>query len=338
MSKALAFIVVCAAAGSASADGGVTGYKQGKGGSPVTGAAGTSGGSGDAVQHCDKPMGALAVVEPQDYIMQSLNRYGLQSPTSLIRMMVQQSNCFIVVERGIAMQNVMQERDLASSGQLRQGSNMGGGQMVTADFILTPNVVFQEDNAGGVGGALGGVLSRKNPLLGAVAGGLKFKEAQTSMLLADARSGVQVAAAEGSTRKADLALGGTLLGAYGGGAVGGYGKTNEGKIIAAALLDNYNKVVGVVRSDPSLQREIGTLKEEAAKKTAAGAVYNDGDIVIPKIANVKMLASPSDSAKAVATLPKGEEMVIIGAEQNGYLNVQGGSASGWVKKVLVVRP
>jgi hypothetical chaperone protein len=41
---------------------GVTGYKQGQGGSPVTGAAGTSGGSGDAVQHCDKPMGAIAVV------------------------------------------------------------------------------------------------------------------------------------------------------------------------------------------------------------------------------------------------------------------------------------
>jgi hypothetical protein len=31
-----------------------------------------------------------------------------------------------------------------------------------------------------------------------VVGGLKFKEAQTSMLVADARSGVQVASAEGS--------------------------------------------------------------------------------------------------------------------------------------------
>jgi hypothetical protein len=270
--------------------------------------------------------------------MQSLNHYGLQSPTSLIRLMVQQSNCFLVVERGIGMQNVMQERELANSGQLRQGSNMGGGQMVTADFVLTPNVVFQENNAGGVGGALGGVLSRKNPLLGAVAGGLKFKEAQTSMLLADARSGVQVAAAEGSTRKADLKLSGALFGSYGGGAVGGYGNTNEGKIIAAALLDNYNKVVNVVRGDPSLQRDVGTLREEASKKTAAGAVYNEGDVVVPKIANVKMLASPTEGGKAVATLPKGEELVVTGGEQNGYLKVQGGSAEGWVKKVLVVRP
>jgi hypothetical protein len=333
----LACALVLGVAGVASGQG-ITGYKQGQGSSPVTGAAGTGGSSGDSVQHCDKPMGALAVVEPQDYIMQSLNRYGLQSPTSLIRLMVQQSNCFLVVERGIGMQNVMQERELANSGQLRQGSNMGGGQMVTADFVLTPSVVFQEDNAGGVGGALGGVLSRKNPLLGAVAGGLKFKEAQTSMLLADARSGVQVAAAEGSTRKADLALGGALFGRYGGGAVGGYGNTNEGKIIAAALLDNYNKVVNVVRGDPSLQRDVGTLRDEAGRKTAAGAVYEEGDVVVPKIANVKLLATPTEGAKTVATLPKGEELVVTGGEQNGYVKVQGGSAEGWVKKVLIVRP
>jgi curli biogenesis system outer membrane secretion channel CsgG len=317
----------------------VTGYKQGKGSSPVTGAAGTTGSTGDnGLQHCDKPMGALAVVEPQDYVMSSLAQYSLQSPTSLIRMMVQQSNCFIVVERGQGMQNVMQERELAKSGELRQGSNMGGGQMVSADFVLTPAVVFSENNAGGLGGAVGGFLGRKNPLLGAVAGGLKFKEAQTSMLLADARSGIQVAAAEGSTKKADLALGGALFGRGGGGAIGGYGNTNEGKIIAAALLDNYNKVVGVVRGDSSLQRDVGTLREEAGKKTAAGPVYNEGDVVMPKIANVKLLSQPSAAGKTLSTLGKGEELVIVGPEQDGYLNVQGGSASGWVKKVLVVRP
>jgi hypothetical protein len=93
-----------------------------------------------------------------------------------------------------------------------------------------------------------------------------------------------------------------------------------------------------VRADPSLQRDVGTLREEAAKKTVAGAVYNEGDVVVPKIANVKMLATPTDGAKAVATLPKGEELVVTGAEQNGYLKVQGGSAEGWVKKVLLVRP
>jgi hypothetical protein len=125
-------------AGNAFAQGGITGNKQGQGGSVVQGSAGTQGSQGDTgLQHCDKPMGALAVVEPQDFVLQSLRQYNLQSPVSLIRLMVQQSNCFIVVERGVGMQNAMQERSLQNSGELRSNSNMGKGQMVTADFILT---------------------------------------------------------------------------------------------------------------------------------------------------------------------------------------------------------
>ena len=320
---------------------GITQPKQGKGGSVVQGSAGTQGSSGDkGLQHCDKPMGAVAVVEPQDYIMQRLTGYGLSSPTPLIRMMIQQSNCFIVVERGIGMQNVMQERALAASGQLRQDSNMGGGQMVTADFVLTPSVVFSENNAGGVGGAVGGLFGRRAAVVGAIAGGLRFKEAQTSMLLADARSGVQVSAAEGSTRKADLALGGALFGGGGGGALGGYGNTNEGKIIAAAFLDNYNAIVTTVRGDASLQRSVGSLRDEAAAGGAkkAGAVFEEGDVLLPKISNVKILAEPSDTAKALATLSKGDEVVVVGKESNGYIQVQGAAASGWVKVVLVARP
>jgi hypothetical protein len=248
--------------------------------------------------------------------------------------MIQQSNCFIVVERGVGMQNMMQERALANGGEMRQGANMGGGQMVPADFIMTPAVVFAENNAGGIGGAAGGLLGGK---FAAVAGGLKFKEAQTSMLVADARSGVQVAAAEGSTKKADMRLGAGLFGGGGGAAGGGYGNTNEGKIIAAALMDNYNGIVKSVRNDPSLQRSVGTLKEEAAAggKTKAGAVFGEGAVVAPKIANVKMYAQPNDTSKVVATLAKGEELVVVGAEKDGYLNVQSGSGSGWVRTVLI---
>lgn len=327
-------------AGSAQAQG-VTDYKQGKGSGPVTGAAGTSGSTGDSgIEKCEQPMGAVAVVEPQDFIMSSLRGYGLGSPSGLIRMMIQQSNCFIVVERGIGMQNAMQERELAASGEARAGSNMGKGQMVAADFILTPEVVFSESNAGGIGGALGGLLGGRSSVLGAVAGGLKFKEAQTSMLLADARSSVQVAAAQGSTKKADLRLGVGLFGGGAGGVAGGYGNTNEGKIIAAALMDNYNNIVKAVRNDPSLQRDVGTLKQEAAAggKAGAGPVFNEGDVVVPKIANVKLLASASDTAKVVATLQRGEELVVVGAEKDGYLKVEAGAGGGWVKKVLVSRP
>jgi Curli production assembly/transport component CsgG len=314
---------------------GITQPKQGQGGSVVKGAAGTEGGVGDkGLEHCDKPMGAMAVVEPQSQILAALARYRLSSPVSLIRLMLQQSNCFIVVERGAGMQNMMQERQLAASGNAREGSNIGGGQMVAADFVMTPSVVFSENNAGGVGAGVASVFGGR---AAAVAGGLKFKEAQTSMLVADSRSGVQVAAAEGSTKKADIRLGGALFGGGAGAAGGGYGNTNEGKIIAAAFMDNYNNVVKVVRNDPSLQRNVGTLKQEAAAggATRAGAVFNEGDVLVPKIANVKLLAEPSDSAKVVGTLGRTDELVVVGSEKNGYINVQGGTAAGWIKIVLV---
>jgi hypothetical protein len=314
---------------------GVTQPKQGQGGSVVKGAAGTEGSTGDkGLEHCEKPMGAMAVVEPQHQVLTALLRYKLSSPVGLIRLMIQQSSCFIVVERGAGMQNLMQERQLAAAGESRQGSNLGGGQMVAADFVLTPSVEFSESNAGGVGGAAGGLLGGK---FAAIAGGLKFKEAQTSMLIADSRSGVQVAAAEGSTKKADFRLGGALFGGSGGAGAGGYGNTNEGKIIAAAFMDNYNNIVRSVRNDDSLRRSVGTLKEEAAAggKTKPGALLNEGDIVVPKIANIKLLAQPIESAKPLATLAKGDELVVTGAEKNGYIAVQGATASGWVKIVLV---
>jgi curli biogenesis system outer membrane secretion channel CsgG len=284
----------------------------------------------------------MAVVEPQSHVLAGLYRYRLQSPVGLIRLMIQQSNCFIVVERGVGMQNMMQERALARGGELRQDSNVGGGQMVTADYILTPAVVFSEDNAGGVGGAIGGVVGGLfGRGAGALAGGLKFKEAQTSMLVADARSGVQVAAAEGSAKKADFRLGGLLGGAgIGGGgaaALGGYANTNEGKVIAASLADNYNGVVRAVRGNPSLQRKVGTLATEAAAQTKAGAVFNEGDVLRPKIANVKLLSQPADDAPSTVVLGKTDEMIFMGKEQDGFVQVETSKGAGWVKKVLISR-
>ena len=64
-------------------------------------------------------------------------------------------------------------------------------------------------------------------LSGAIADGLKFKEAQTSMVMADTRSGLQVAAAGGSAQKTDFNIGAVLFGAGGGGARGGRGMSTR---------------------------------------------------------------------------------------------------------------
>lgn len=303
------------------------------------GAAGTGGAEGASKQllKCEKPLGVVAVVEPQDAVERALSMYKLGSPTGLIRLMIQQSNCFLVAERGQGMQNVMQERALAESGQVRQGSNIGGGQMVVADFVLTPSVVFSEGNAGGVGGVIGGIAGRMNPLLGLAAAGLRFKEAQTSMILADSRSGLQVAAAQGSAKKADWGLGGMGATGSGGAALGAYANTNEGKVVASSFLDNFNKIVSVVRNDTSLQRAVRSLAETSAKKVDAGTSFQEGDVLSPKIANVKLMAQPQDSAKVVATLPKAEELVFLGKEKDGYIFVQAANATGWVRALLVMR-
>ncbi len=215
----------------------------------VTGAAGgaTSDGGNSTLERCDQALGTIGVVEDQSAPWyQTLMSYKLGSTVPVLRMMIQQSNCFVVVERGAAMQNMQMERQLQRSGEMRQGSNMGAGQMVAADYTMSPSIQFSQ-NTGGMGGALGG-LSRHLGVIGAIAGGIKTNEASTTLLMIDNRSGVQLAAAEGTAKNTDFALFGASYGWAAGGAAGGYSSTPEGKIIVAAFADSYNQLVKVVRN------------------------------------------------------------------------------------------
>jgi curli biogenesis system outer membrane secretion channel CsgG len=290
--------------------------------------------SKDELKKCVKPIGTLAVVEPQQQYMAAFQRYGLGSPSGLIRMMVQNSNCFVVLERGVAMQNLQQERALAGAGEMQQDENIGKGQMKGADFVLTPAVIFDNPNAGGVGGGVGGLLGRK---VGVVAGGLKFKEAETSMLIADVRTSVQVAAAQGKAKKTDFKLGGFAW--LGGGAVagGGYSNTAEGKVIAQSYLDNYNNIVDNIKANTQLMARADRFKGAGldGDLVKAGAVFADGDVLMPKIDNVKLLAEPKDGAKVMGTLKSTDKLVYLGEEKDGFLKVQGSDAEGWVKKALI---
>jgi curli biogenesis system outer membrane secretion channel CsgG len=225
--------------------------QQGGGGSKgaVTGAAGgaTSEGGNSTLERCDQALGTIGVVEDQNAPWYgTLRTYKLGSTVPVLRMMIQQSNCFVVVERGAAMQNMATERQLQRSGEMRDGSNFGGGQVVAADYTMSPSIQFSQ-NTGGLGGGLGG-LSRSLGVLGAIAGGIKTSEASTTLILIDNRSGVQLAAAEGTAKNTDFALFGSAYGWAAGGGAGGYSSTPEGKIIIAAFADSYNQLVKVVRN------------------------------------------------------------------------------------------
>lgn len=231
--------------------------------------AASAAGSQPSIEHCDREMGSLAVAEPQDYILSRLSYYKLGSPSTMLRMIAQESGCFAVVERGAAMQNLQQERALAAGGQLQQGSNIGGGQMQVADFVMTPAVQFSEDT-GGVGGSVSGLLNRAGGVLGhlsSVAGGIKFKEAETTLLVADVRSGIQVASAEGKASKMDFSVDAWGWSNLGWASGGGYSKTPEGKLIAASLLDNFNKIVQQIRSKPNLIRTTSVSSQQNAAQS-----------------------------------------------------------------------
>ena len=218
----------------------------------ATGAAGgeTAQNANSRLERCSASLGTLAVVEDTgaDWF-NTLRNAKLGPTTPVLRMLVQQSNCFVIVERGRAMQNMQQERALASSGETRAGSNIGRGQMVAADFTMNPTVTFSNNDSGGIGGALGGLLpGMGGRLVGAVAGSAKFKEASTLLTLIDNRSGVQLAAAEGSAKNVDFGAMGGAFGSALGATGGGYSNTAEGKIIVSAFTDSYNNMVRAVRS------------------------------------------------------------------------------------------
>lgn len=293
----------------------------------------------DELQKCDRPFGTIALAEPRSEYMQYFNRYSLGSPTALLRMMVQQSKCFVVLERGAGMAIIKGERELARDGEAQAGSNMGGGQMVLADFVMNPALQVVDNNAGGVGGALGGI-GRRMGGLAAVAGGVKFKEASTTISISDTRTSVQVASEEGKAKKTDFSLG--MFGWAGGvvGGVGGYTSTAEGKIIASSYLDNYNKIITTIKADEVMvarAQKFDASKLLSGDATKAGATYAEGDVLGPKIDNVKLFASPADAAKMLASLKKTDDLVFLGEEKDGFLKVQGSDAEGWVKKTLVAK-
>jgi hypothetical protein len=216
----------------------------------ATGAAGGANAenANSELERCASPLGTVSLVENQTAGWYTIltQQYRLPPTSQLLRLMIQQSNCFVVVERGAAGMNAMaRERALMQSGEMRGGSNMGGGQMVASDYGLSPEVIFNQNDAGGMGGALGG---RVGGVFGALAAGTKTREASVMLTLVDNRSGVQVSASEGSSSKTDWGGMGALFGGAGGGALGGYTKTAEGKVISAAFMDAYNQMVKALRN------------------------------------------------------------------------------------------
>jgi len=199
---------------------------------------------------CTHRIGTLAIVPPDKDWWQE---YNLGSPEAIIKVFVQQSGCFTLVNRGSAMHSREMERALSEQGELQAGSNMGGGQVRAADYFLQPDIVSTNKNSGGggMGAALGGVLGHTHGwanTIGSIAGGININkgEANVTLSLVNAHT-TEEALTEGYARKTDISWGaGGGAGWWGGfAAAGGYGYQNTeiGQIIVLAYLDAYKKMV-----------------------------------------------------------------------------------------------
>jgi hypothetical protein len=223
----------------------------GGGNTTVTGAAGggTAEGNNSKLERCEETLGTVAMQEdinaPWYY---QLRQHQLGSTIPVLRLMIQQSNCFVIVERGGAMRNMMRERELMRGEEGRAGSNFGGGQMVAADYTMSPTIQFSGKTGGGRAGVGGWLPGLAGAVVGAAAGSMGVNEASTTLLLIDNRSGVQISAAEGSAKNFDFGFFGSAFTGGLAGAGGGYSNTPQGKVVVAAFADSFNQMVKALRN------------------------------------------------------------------------------------------
>ncbi len=270
----------------------------------VSGAAGgaTAENKNSQLEHCDETLGTLTIFEDSNAPWWSqLRERQLGSTVPVLRLMVQQSNCFVIVERGKAFANMERERALMQSGETRAGSNFGQGQMVAADYTMSPEIQFSGKTGGGGGGIGTGAIG----LLTAVAANVSQNEASTTLLLVDNRSGVQISAAEGTAKNFDFGFGGASF--FGNAAIAGgaYGKTPAGKVVVTAFADSYNQMVKALRSYKAQQVK-GGLGAGGRLGVSGGSTAASKEVdqaATPAKAAPKAAAKPAAKKPATTTTP-----------------------------------
>ena len=271
------------------------------------------------IPKCAKKYGTLAVVEPE---RNWWTEVGLGSPAALIKVYVNQSGCFTLLDRGKGMAAAQAERALASSGELRGGSNLGKGQVKAADYVLVPDLVSKNNNSGGnrIGGILGGLIpGGAGALLGGIS--LKKKTADVVLTVTDVRSSEQVAMSEGHSTKTDLgwgAGGGFFAGgAFAAGGASGYSDTEIGQVVSLAYLQAYTDMIG----------KFGALPDSAKAENAQPAV------TMAKPGRMYKSADPKSSV--VRPLDPGMMLYPTGQKNGAMWEVEDELGNkGWVSSLL----
>jgi len=250
------------------------------------------------VPHCARKLGTVSVADGDD--PNGWTQFSLAPPSKLLKVMIQRSGCFNLVDRGTGLNAAQRERDIGGGLGLQRGSNVGQGQIKAADYVLVAEIQGANSNASGsaVGGIAGGLIGGR---LGGLMGGIRTKktEANTVLSLTNVRTTETIATEDGYAAKNDISFAaGGGVGFFGGaaGAVGGgYENTDLGRIVTLSFIQAYSKMVtslnlvqpgatGTAEAAP--QKTFTTIGPVMMRKTAAatGAVIRNlppGAIVYP---------------------------------------------------------
>ncbi len=218
----------------------------------ATGAAGgaTSVNANPSLERCDAPLGTLAVDDGRgkEWYASFGAATKITTIEPLIRLAVQQSNCFVITSVG----NNRTESKMSAitdkqrnSGEFRAGSRQQKGQRVAADYYMEPSIIIDNDATGQLMAGVGGLFGSVGSLVG---GAMQSKASVVTLSMFDIRSGVQISISEGNATATNF---GAAMGAFGGGAVaglGGFSRSPEGKATVAAFMDAYNNMVISLRN------------------------------------------------------------------------------------------
>ena len=271
-----------------------------------------------AIPTCDTKIGTMAVAEPENNWW---TQYNLESPEALIKVYATECKCFTLVDRGKGLDAAKKERALASDGEMHVGSNIGKGQMKSADYVLVPDIANKNADSGGkhFGGALGGLVGHG---VGALVGGvsLKSKTADVVLTLTDVRSTEQVAVVKGHAKKTNLgwgAGGGGYFGAFAAAGASSYANTEIGQVVAMAYLDAFQKLVA-------------ELKEKTPDAKAANVSQS---VTMAKPG--KMYEQANNKSKVVRDLDAGITLYPTGEKSGIWWKVSDETGNeGWVPSPL----
>ena len=198
------------------------------------------------VPHCTRKLGTVSVMDGDDPY--GWTQFQLTGPQKLIKVLVQRSGCFNLVDRQSGLSAAQRERDIGSNLGLQRRSNVGQGQIKAADYVLVAEVQASNRNSSGgaVGAGIGGLVGGR---FGALAGGIGSRkmEANTVLSLTNVRTTETIAVQDGYAAKNSLSFGGGggagFLGGGLGAVGGGYDNTDIGRIVTLAFIQAYAKMV-----------------------------------------------------------------------------------------------